>query len=76
MFRFMFKWSLEITGASLVGYHLQTPQKQADLQGIGRSVTNSARASLILSRSVYDYYTELSNFEYNSEEYHKKRSEV
>ena len=56
MFRFLFKWSLEITGTSLVGYHMLSPQKRADLQGMGRSITNSSRTSLILLQSVYDYY--------------------
>ena len=67
MFRFLGKWSLEITGASLVGYNMLSPQKRSDLQGMGRSITNSSRASYILFRSIYDYYRELGQFEYNTE---------
>ena len=67
MFRFLGKWSLEITGASLVGYNMLSPQKRYDLQGMGRSITNSSRASFILFRSIYDYYRELGQFEYNTE---------
>ena len=74
MFRFLFKWSLEISGASLVGYNMLTPQKQSDLYGVFRSFTNSSRASIILFQSVYDYYRELGEFEYNTDDYHKKRS--
>jgi len=74
MFRFLFKWSLEITGTGIIGYNLLGPQQQADVKGAYNSVVNSSRASAILFRSIYDYYNELSNIEYNSEQYHKKRS--
>lgn len=76
MFRFLFKWSLEITGTGIVGYNYLTPQHQADVKGAVNSIINSSRASIILFRSIYDYYNELRGFEYNSEDYHKKRSEV
>ena len=57
MIRFLAKWSLEITGASLVGYHtLLSPQQQADFNGMYRSVRNSTRASYVVFRSIYDYY--------------------
>ena len=59
MFRFLFKWSLEITGASMVGYHSLGQQKRADVDGAAMSLLNSSRASLILFRSIYDYYYEL-----------------
>jgi hypothetical protein len=74
MIRFLFKWSLEITGVSIVGYTLMNPQTQADVKGAYRSIVNSTKASAILFRSVYDYYYELSAITYNTEEYHKKRS--
>lgn len=76
MFRFLFKWSLQITGTGIVGYNLLGPQKQEDVKGAFKSITNSSRASMILFRSVYDYYSELSGIEYNSQDYHKKRSQV
>lgn len=57
MFRFLFKWSLEITGTGIVGYHMLGPQKQSDLKGAFNSVINSSRASIILGQSIYDYYT-------------------
>lgn len=66
MFRFLFKWSLEITGAGIVGYNMLGQQKQQDLKGAFRSLTNSSRASVILFQSVYDYYHDLQNLEYNS----------
>ena len=66
MFRFLFKWSLEITGASMVTYHWLAPQKRADVDGAARSLLNSSRASLILFRSIYDYYYELRPYDYNS----------
>ena len=56
MFRFLFTWSLEITGASIIGYHFLPGQKQADIYGAYRSLVNSSRASVILAHSVYDYY--------------------
>lgn len=34
-------------------------QKQQDVQGAFKSITNSSRASIILFQSVYDYYQEL-----------------
>ena len=77
MIRFLAKWSLEITGTSIVGFHtLLTPQQQADYFGIFKSFTNSTRASSVVFRSVYDYYYGLQNIEYNSEEYHRKRAEI
>jgi len=59
----------------MVSYHgLLTPQQRADCKGGFRSFINSSRASLIVFRSIYDYYYELKVIEYNSEEYHQKRS--
>lgn len=58
---------MEITGASLIGYHSLTPQRQADLEGFYRSFVNSSRATKILIQSVYDYQRELSAIDYNSE---------
>jgi hypothetical protein len=55
MFRFLFKWSLELTGAGIVGYHMLGPQQQADVKGAYNSIVNSSRASGILFRSIYDY---------------------
>lgn len=66
MIRFLLKWSLEITGVSLVGYHSLSPQKRADVDGAAKSILHSSRASYILFRSIYDYYYELSNIEYNT----------
>lgn len=61
MFRFLFRWSLEITGASIIGYNqLLKPQQQEDVKGAFLSISNSSRASVILFRSVYDYMNELS----------------
>ena len=56
MFRTLFKWSLEITGAGIVGYHMLGPQKQSDVKGAYHSVINSSRASYIVFRSIADYY--------------------
>ena len=56
MFRFLFKWSLEITGAGIVGYTLLGPQKQSDVKGAYHSIINSSRASYIVFRSIADYY--------------------
>lgn len=74
MLRFLFKWSLEITGAGIVGYNLLGQQRQSDVKGAATSIVNSSRASIILFQSIYDYYQELKGYEYNSEDYHKKRS--
>lgn len=62
MFRTLFKWSLEITGVGIVGYHMLGPQKQADVRGAITSITNSTRASAILFRSIYDYQQELKGY--------------
>ena len=63
MIRFLAKWSLEITGISMVGYYgYLTPQQRADCQGVFRSFTNSTRASSVVFRSIYDYYYELQAF--------------
>ena len=46
LFKFLFKWSLEITGISLIGYHVALkPNQQADLYGLYRSVCNSYKAA-------------------------------
>lgn len=43
-FRFIFKWSLEITGSLIIGYnYLLKPDQQADLYGFYRSCHNSYR---------------------------------
>lgn len=55
MFRTLFKWSLEITGAGIVGYHMLGPQKQSDVKGAFNLITNSTRASVILFILIYDY---------------------
>lgn len=46
VFRFLFKWSLEITGTLVVGYNYGLkPEQQADLYGLYRSCFNSYRAA-------------------------------
>lgn len=46
LFRFLFKWSLEITGTLVVGYNYGLkPEQQANLYGFYRSSINSYRTA-------------------------------
>lgn len=57
-------------------YSTSSEQRKKDIEGIGKSIINSSRASKILAVSIYDYLYELGKIEYNTEEYHRKRSEI
>ena len=76
MFRFLFKWSLEITGSLIVGYNYGLkPEQQADLYGLYRSCHNSYRAG----KQVYaalNQYKGLIQLKNNPELYAKQLAEV
>ena len=44
MIRFMFKWSLELTGASILLFNYQTYQRQQQMIAIYGAARNSVRA--------------------------------
>lgn len=71
------KFIIITTLSGYVSYqYLLTAQQKQDIYGVYRSFSNSARASNVLFRSIYDYHEQLKEFQYNSEEYHKKRSQI
>lgn len=43
IFKGLFKWSLEITGISIIWYNYQTYQRQQKILGIYKSAINSYR---------------------------------
>jgi hypothetical protein len=49
MIRFMAKWSLELTGASILLFNYQSYEKQQQMIGVYRAVRNSARTVYYLA---------------------------
>ena len=76
IFKFLFKWSLEITGSLVAGYYgYLKPEQQADLYGFYRSCTNSYRAAFHVYAAINDYKA-LLPLNQNEAEYAKQLSEV
>ena len=48
-------------------YLSSSEQQRKDIEGVGKSIINSSRASKILMLSIYDYLYELGKIEYNTE---------
>lgn len=76
LFRFLFKWSLEISGSLIVGYNYGLkPEQQADMYGLYRSCGNSYRTA----KQVYgalNQYKGLIQLKDNPQEFNKQLVEV
>jgi len=76
LFRFLFKWSLEITGTFIVGYNYGLkPEQQADLYGFYRSCFNSYRAAKQVYAALNEYKG-LTSVQSNPEDFRKQLTEV
>lgn len=72
----MIKASTLALGTLSIIYYRSPPKQQSQLDGYFYSTINSVLAVKVLASSVFDYTYSLKNIDYNSEEYHKVRSEV
>lgn len=55
LFKGLFKWSLEITGASIILFNYQTYERQQQLIGMYHSAKNSFRTAKFLYGIYHDF---------------------
>ena len=55
MIKFMFKWSLELTGASILLFNYQTYEKQQKMIAVYRAARNSTRAVYYMAGLAQDF---------------------
>lgn len=72
----MFKWSLEITGASIVWYNYQNYERQQKIMGVYHFLCNSYRTALCLYNIHGLYSSQFTNaYEVGSQDYTQKLKE-
>lgn len=70
----LFKWSLEITGVSIVGYNYLSYERQQNLLGLYHSLQNSYRTALC-AYELYNQFKPLLEVKNNPEQYRQKLGE-
>lgn len=66
IFKGLFRWSLEITGASIIWYNYQSYERQQKILGVYKSMKNSYRFATCLyaiSQDFKDYQQNKQNSE-------------
>jgi len=77
MFKRLVKASVVTTvaGGAYINFFADD-QTKSNFYGVTHSIANTFRAGYGLGSCIWDYYYTLQGYEYNSDEYHKIRSEI